>query len=56
MELAYRQGTASMLKKLEQRQFVTLPVALHNRNWARVISSIAHSCDPIHCELVEFES
>lgn len=43
----------SMLRKLEQRKLVTLPAARHNGNRARVIPYIAHSCDPIHCELAE---
>jgi hypothetical protein len=43
----------SMLRKLEQRQFLTLPVARSNHNRARIIPFIAHSCDPIHCELSE---
>jgi hypothetical protein len=43
----------SMLRKLEQRQFLTLPVARNNHNRARIIPFIAHSCDPIHCELSE---
>lgn len=43
----------SMLRKLEQRQFLTLPVARNNHNRARIIPFIAHSCDPVHCELSE---
>ena len=45
----------SMLRKLEQRQLVTLPAARHNGNRARIIPFIAHSFDPIHCELADLK-
>ena len=41
----------SMLRKLEQRQFIVLPAALRSGNRARRIRDIAHSCDPIEFAL-----
>lgn len=41
----------SMLRKLEQRQFIVLPAAQTIGNRARRIRNIAHSCDPIESAL-----
>ena len=41
----------SMLRKLEQRQFIVLPAAQRSGNRARRIRDIAHSCDPIEFAL-----
>lgn len=43
----------SMLRKLEQRQFVVLPAARTSGNRARRILDIAHSCDSIECSLAK---
>jgi hypothetical protein len=45
----------SMLRKLEQRKLITLAVAWRKGNQARIIPSIVHSCDPIHCELKDLQ-
>ena len=41
----------SMLRKLEQRQFIVLPPARRSGNRARRIRDIAHGCDPIESSL-----
>lgn len=41
----------SMLRKLEQKGLVTLPVARHSGNRQRRIADVAHDCDPIKAEL-----
>lgn len=41
----------SMLRKLEQKGFVTLPVARHSGNRQRRIIDVSHDCDPIETDL-----
>jgi len=41
----------SMLRKLEQKGFVTLPVARHSGNRKRRIPDVPHDCDPIETNL-----
>ncbi len=41
----------SMLRKLEQKGFVALPVARHSGNRKRRIPDVPHHCDPIDTEL-----
>ena len=41
----------SMLRKLEQKELVTLPVAHHSGNRQRRIPDIPHSCNPIETDL-----
>ena len=45
----------SMLRKLDERKLITLPAACRKGNQARIIPSIDHSCDPIHCELTDLQ-
>lgn len=41
----------SMLRKLEQKGFVTLPVARHSGNRRRCILDVPHSCNPVEADL-----
>lgn len=41
----------SMLRKLEQKELVTLPAAHHSGNRQRRIPDVPHSCDPIETDL-----
>jgi len=41
----------SMLRKLEQKELVTLPVAHHSGNRQRRIPDVPHSCNPIETDL-----
>ncbi len=41
----------SMLRKLEQKGFITLPIARHSGNRRRRIIDVPHDCDPIEADL-----
>ncbi len=41
----------SMLRKLEQKGFITLPIAHHSGNRNRRLPDVPHTCDPIQTEL-----